>query len=234
VDLVHFAGAHAYDAARHDFESWAPKLSERAVVLFNNTAMRGGDYGVWRFWSEICQQFPHFEFLHGNGLGVLAAGEAVAPAIAALCGLTDASSVAAARSRFAFVGERWRSPSGAEARVWEKRAKEAERAREQIALRIDVARREVYAANLRIEEARSWAAATVSRLEQALAQAEVAVGQGQEAAAELAVVRAELEETRRERDALRSSTVWRATKPLRVVAGYMLPRVRRVLGGRGG
>lgn len=75
IDLLHIDGADGCCEVQRTFESLTGKLSDRAVVLIHDTNVRRGNFGVHLFWDQIRPLYPHFEFLHGRGLGVLGLGK---------------------------------------------------------------------------------------------------------------------------------------------------------------
>jgi methyltransferase family protein len=105
IDLLHIDGFHTYEAVRHDFESWAPKLSDRAIVLFHDVAERRDDFGVWKLWEELRRDYPGSEFEHSHGLGVLQVGKAYDGPALALFQTTDPAEIAKIRTRFVVLGD---------------------------------------------------------------------------------------------------------------------------------
>lgn len=70
IDLLHIDGYHTYEAVKHDYESWLPKLAKNGVVLLHDIAVRANGFGVYRLWDEL-QAHPRMAFDHSFGLGIV-------------------------------------------------------------------------------------------------------------------------------------------------------------------
>ncbi|NNC43750.1 MAG: glycosyltransferase [Acidimicrobiia bacterium] len=106
IDLLHIDGLHTYEAVKHDFDTWLPKLSDRAVVLLHDTQERKGDFGVYVLMEELATEYPTFEFTHGHGLGVIGVGVALPAALSELVGLSDQAEIIELRTLYSHLGKR--------------------------------------------------------------------------------------------------------------------------------
>lgn len=204
IDLLHIDGLHTYEAVSHDFNSWRPKLSDRAVVLLHDTNVRRDDFGVWRLWRELAAEYPAFEFLHANGLGVLAVGSNAPESIRALCQLDEDQQTVRVREAFALLGERWEEEAR---RFIDRAALEAcQRSASDLTQTYE---------SLRKEHERTVAAL---RLERAALE---------RTRATLETMRAALERATIERNVIRNSTIWQMTEPLRRLGNALPGPVRR-------
>jgi GT2 family glycosyltransferase len=194
VHLLHIDGLHTYDAVRHDFETWRPKLAPGGIVLFHDTVVRERGFGVWQFWAELRERYPrHLEFAHSNGLGVLQVDAGPSPATDWLTpGSTEQDEF---RAYFTALGESML---------------ERYRAREQAALA------EFRASE--IEKHRAWEV----RLGEAIAEKDLALADLRGCLTReddaLARIRAERDEAMAGLAAITRSTSWRLTAPLRIAS----------------
>lgn len=106
IDLLHIDGMHTYDAVRHDFETWLPKMSEQGVVLMHDVAEFQDEFGVWRFYREVCRDFPSFTFPFEHGLGVVAVGKKLPETVGLF--FEDKAHVPQTVHYFSMLGERVR------------------------------------------------------------------------------------------------------------------------------
>jgi hypothetical protein len=77
IDLLHIDGIHTYEAVKHDYEIWKNKMSNQGIIIFHDINVKWDElnFGVWKFWDEISQEFPSFSFRVGAGLGIIAIGK---------------------------------------------------------------------------------------------------------------------------------------------------------------
>jgi hypothetical protein len=71
IDLLHMDGLATYDAVRHDFETWLPKLKPGAIVVVHYATERHEVFDIRRCWLELRERYQTFEFRERWGLGVL-------------------------------------------------------------------------------------------------------------------------------------------------------------------
>ena len=72
IDILHIDGLHTYEAVKHDYETWLPKVKKDGIILFHDIdAIDHKDFGVYKLWNELKKGHDFVEFHHSCGLGVL-------------------------------------------------------------------------------------------------------------------------------------------------------------------
>jgi GT2 family glycosyltransferase len=84
LDLLHFEKISDNDAVMREFDQWLPKLSDRGIVMFENTNPRLEGSGAHRLWRDLRRRHRAFELTHGPGLGIIAVGRIDSPDLEAL------------------------------------------------------------------------------------------------------------------------------------------------------
>jgi glycosyltransferase involved in cell wall biosynthesis len=183
IDLLHIDCAPTADSADQLYAQCQSKLSGNAVVLLHGTNdLSTAGSGGRQLWRRLREQYPCFEFTHGRGLGVLAVGGGAPEPVRALCSTDSSEHIAALRSRFSQLGERW---------VIESRQREAEQ--HLATLSVDLASR---------DDAEAAADALKARIKQAqsdIAQAQADAAQARlDANRDILAEQARVDEVRRE------------------------------------
>jgi hypothetical protein len=83
-------------------------MSQKGIILLHDTNERRAGFGVHKFWHEVSEKFPSFEFLHGHGLGLLAVGSQIPNEIEFIFQLKDYE-LSLIRNFFKVLGERLES-----------------------------------------------------------------------------------------------------------------------------
>ena len=75
IDILHIDGLHTYEAVKHDYETWIPKMKNESVILFHDINVREREFGVWKLWEELKPGNTYHEIDNGHGLGILIFGD---------------------------------------------------------------------------------------------------------------------------------------------------------------
>ncbi len=73
IDILHIDGLHTYEAVKHDFETWLPKVKkDTGIIMFHDVCEKKDDFGVYKLWEELQKRYKNtVTFEHYHGLGVI-------------------------------------------------------------------------------------------------------------------------------------------------------------------
>lgn len=75
IDLLYIRAARSYEAVKHLYHDWLPKMSDQGSIIFHHTMNCQLSDGVGRLWQEIKSVLPHFELPYENGLGIISVSD---------------------------------------------------------------------------------------------------------------------------------------------------------------
>ncbi|HRZ84727.1 MAG TPA: class I SAM-dependent methyltransferase [Candidatus Dojkabacteria bacterium] len=73
IDILHIDGLHTYEAVKHDFDTWLPKVKkDTGIIMFHDVCETKDDFGVYKLWDELKKRYKNtITFEHYHGLGVI-------------------------------------------------------------------------------------------------------------------------------------------------------------------
>ena len=105
IDVLHIDGLHTYEAVKHDFETWLPKVKkDTGIILFHDICVRRKGFGVYKFWAELKKEYDTVQFYHYYGLGVIFLDESTYKEISKKSTLLKAHIRYCKKSLFALIG----------------------------------------------------------------------------------------------------------------------------------
>lgn len=221
IDILHIAGHHAYKAVKDVFVCWLPKMSTRGVILLDDISVREVDFGAWKFWEEIKMQYPHLEFFHGHGLGILVVGKDQPEAFQALLSASE-QDVVKVRSFFFELGYRLTQ------QIQQQRLSQQIEEKERIIQEFEALKLELEVQQARLRQQVEEKGQELQALKEEFAGLKRHVTnvekQNQTLTAELTQVREELEKAQAYIDAVQSSVGWKVLEDVRRLYLRLFPR----------
>lgn len=71
IDVLHIDGLHTYEEAKHDLDGWRERVKDDGIIIMHDVCIFRDDFGVYRVFNEIGEEYHVGYFPHSAGLGVV-------------------------------------------------------------------------------------------------------------------------------------------------------------------